>query len=159
MSVNRYRSLFEQYVTELRAARSEVLVWWQRLFNSEIERCGSVEAAEQGLRSRWPFGPTSHPYIIATYRKHFLACEELNVLVETETGSGVLPKREPDDKDWEAEEQTTPDGAANDDWGEEWPIDPPTLLLEMLEGRDDELSQFMTFFVFPCIGEENGRSV
>jgi hypothetical protein len=159
MSMNRYRALFEQYVTELRSARSEALVWWQGLFNSEVERRGSLDAAEQSLRSRWPFGPTSHPYIIATYRKYFLACEDLNVRVEAETGVEGLPKSEPGETDWGVEEEATPEDTANDDWAEEWLIDPPTLLLEMLEGRDDELSQFMTFFVFPCIGEENGRSV
>ena len=92
--------------------------------------------------------------MIAAYRKYFLACHDLNRRLDLEAHGQSRGEVEESETDWGADGEPE---AAGDGWGEEWPIDPPTLLIEMLEGRDDELAEFMTSYVFPCIGEENGQ--
>jgi hypothetical protein len=150
--MNRYQVLFNQYVTEMRAARAAALEWWQGLVDAEAQRHDSPSKADEQLRSRWPFGAASHPYVIATYRKYYLACAALNdrLALEQRAEAKVDDAKE---TDWGSEDETP----AGEDWGEEWALDPPTLLFEMLDGRDDELADFLGTFVFPCIGEEDGR--
>jgi len=152
--MNRYQLLFDRYVTELRGAQQAALAWWDELIDAEAGRQEASGAAEDVVRGRWPFGPASHPYVIAAYRKYFLACHDLNRRLDLEAHGQSRGEVEESETDWGADGEPE---AAGDGWGEEWPIDPPTLLIEMLEGRDDELAEFMTSYVFPCIGEENGQ--
>ena len=163
--MNRYQLLFEQYVQELQVARSAVLLWWEGLLRANVEQAGSLLVAEENIRIRWPFGPTSHPHVIAVYRKYYLACEELNRRIDAEAALRSPLDPQESESDWGVEDKSSTSGeesggeeSGDEDWGEEEFIDPPTFLFEMLEGRNDELAEFMTYFVYPCIGEENGRA-
>src|SRR6266576_3262125 len=76
--MNEYEQLFANYVAEMRDSMSRALTWWEEMIALEAARVGSIDEVLSSIRRRWPFGPASHPYIIATYRKYFLACELLN---------------------------------------------------------------------------------
>jgi len=152
--MNRYQILFENYVTDLNTARSAALQWWQRVLENENQKTTSIQISEENLRKRWPFGPASHPYIIAIYRKYYLACVELNNQIELEQSSAPeQPELNNLESDWGEIEDEVYELTDDEVWGEEWVIDPPTLLFEMLEDKYDDLREFMTYFVFPCIGE------
>ena len=151
-----HRELFEQYVAELAAARSDALAWWDELLALEAKKAGSEEAARQALLLRWPHGPPSHPWVIAVFRKYFLACTRLNEEVEA--------RAPPQDEDIEAsEEDWGADDAAEEGedeggfWDEEGPIDTGTFLIDLLHGRHEELAEFMQYFAFWPIGFENGQ--
>jgi hypothetical protein len=151
--MNAYQRLFNDYISELRVAKEAALRWWTNLLARETSELGSREEAELAVGRRWPFGPPSHPYINAVYRKYFIACERLNEQYE----QGLEEPHADSEEDWGATEDDTESAEDLDDI--EGPIDPPILLLEMLAGRDDDLGDFMAGCVYSPIGEEDGRSV
>jgi hypothetical protein len=156
--VNRYQSLFEQYVEELAKAKKFADGWWRRLLAAEAASGVSKSEAEERVRERWPMGPTGHPRVIAIYRKYFIACEQLNEVVAAE----FERRQEADDEagdGWGEETNDTPDDNASPEWGPESVMDPPMFLIDSLGGRRDDLANFMLFLVFSPIGEENDRSV
>lgn len=147
----RYAPLLDAYTTELRGARKRALAWWQGLLKAETALVGDKAKAELRVRERWPFGPTSHPYVIAVYRKYFIAAEQINEQIERETPMRLERAARVDEDDWGVKDPEA--------LGEEEIIDPPTLLIDVLGERDEELGTFLTFLVFSPIGEENDRSV
>ena len=151
--MNEYQRLFREYVSELRLAKEGAIEWWNNLLARETSELGSRDEAEREIAKRWPFGPPSHPYINAVYRKYFIACERLNELYESSPSETDVDSEEKwgtiDNEDESAEELDDIEG----------PVDPPILLLEMLAGRDDDLADFMAGCVYSPIGEENGRSI
>src|ERR1700674_1013723 len=154
-----YQTLFKSYVAELSEAKALADAWWNQLIEGEAKAAGSAEAGEARVRERWPFGPTSHPYVIRVYRKYFIACELLNEKTLGESdGSDV----EPSEADWGSEEASQkgtaePNGAQSIE-EPDGPIDSPTFLFQLLHGRRQDLADFMMFLVFAPIGEENNRA-
>src|SRR5262245_52024710 len=71
-AMNRYERLFKDYVAEMRRSMNAANEWWDRLQTREIERTRIRKKAMAQLEERWPFGPASHPFVLATYRKYFL---------------------------------------------------------------------------------------
>ena len=155
-----YQTLFTSYVAELSDAKDSAEAWWNQLIKREARGAGSLEAAEARARERWPFGPTSHPYVIRVYRKYFIACEQLN---ETTLSQAAAPDAEPSESDWGTEEGSeTESSVPADEQGidePDGPVDPPLLLFEFLYGRRQDLAEFMMFLVFAPIGEADNRSV
>jgi hypothetical protein len=157
--VSPHRELFNAYIAELRVAMAAATAWWETLIARETARLGSRAAAEQEVRQRWLFGPASHPRIIAVYRKYYIACERLNDRLEAADPAGDAG--EESESDWGTDSQEPSGEAISDDefWDDEGPIDPPILLRDALSGRADDLDDFMAFFVYSSIGEENDQSV
>src|SRR5688572_14523764 len=83
-----HKTLLDEYVAELRAAKVPVNAWWQRVIAAEIEKTGSPAAALQRLKQVWPKGPATHPIILGIVRKYFLACQRLNQVGEDMLRSG-----------------------------------------------------------------------
>jgi hypothetical protein len=158
--LNRYQVLFGKYVDELGSADIATSRWWQRLLDAECARGATPEEAEEHVRSRWPAGRSGHPLVLAAYRKYYIACEVLN----EEVRAAYLQKMQQADasqQDGWGVEDDDPAAAteAADDWGPEWEIDPPRFLVEMLEGRRDDLAELMSLMVFSPVGEENDRAI
>jgi hypothetical protein len=132
--------LFESYVSELRAAKESSEAWWSELVAEATPADGDAKLGEAVLRERWPFGPTSHPWVIAVFRKYWLACHALNLENEA-----LGPEdREPADPD--------------EGWGEEAPaptstVPPRVFTIERLaDGEHDDLYEFMLSLLFVPIG-------
>ncbi len=136
-----YDEILDRYATELAAARAVALTWWAGLVIREIGAGHDKAQAQHRCRMRWPMGPTSHPRVIAVYRRHFFAIGAIN--------EDFL-------------EQEDPDRGLNDPslWLEQADSDeeeglvsqPAVLLFEGLGARDPELQDFMRYFVFVPIG-------
>lgn len=147
--MTKYDKLFELYVTELRKVVDAAKGWWEALIAAESKRTEDRDAAEAALRERWPFGPTSHPWVIATYRKYYLLCEQLNKDSE---------KTEPEEE---------PIGASEDDWGTEdeeeegqGPVNPGDFMVDWLSGADTEdLYEVMLYMLFVPIGIKDSECV
>lgn len=158
--MNRHKVLFDQYINELSPVKDATGIWWQRLVDAEMARGATKQQAEEQVRKRWPMGPTSHPLVLATYRKFFIACEKLNEIIAGEYAKTFQEANPRGNDGWGVEDPDDAQvGEAPDDWGPERQIDPPTFLVEMLFGRRDELGEFLGYLVFSPIGEENERSV
>jgi hypothetical protein len=161
-----HRELFDQYVAELQAARTEALAWWGDLLAREAKKTGSEESAKQAVLQRWPYGPPSHPLVIAVFRKHCLACERLNEEIEARARPEKDNLDDASEEDWGETDERDGENHEHDDDDEadeggiwEGPIDSGTFLFDMLYGKHEELAEFMKYFAFSPIGIENGRSV
>ena len=154
--MNRHQALFAHYVESLSLAKAAAEQWWAALLAAETQQLGSPEAAQQAVLERWPFGPTSHPYVIAVYRECFIACERINAAIEAGVAASPPPYEAQED-DWGAPAEAPV--AEDNFWQEESPISPNVLLVDMLAGGHPELEAFISFLVFPAIGEEDERSV
>jgi hypothetical protein len=151
------KELFANYVAELHVAKDLATKWWDDLMTAEAIRTGSREEAERIVTSRWPYGAASHPYVIATFRKYYIACEQLNEELQAKVSSVPVEALESEDEaDWGAEEDSTED---DDLWADDDPIRPDIVLIEALSGRDDELAEFMEMYMFSCLGEIDNRTV
>jgi hypothetical protein len=135
-----YDSIVDDYLEDLRAARIEVLVWWDSLVAASAPD-GDRASAERILRPRWPAGPVSHPRVIAVYRYYYLMIDALNEeRYAAHGGSGQRVDR--DDEGWGEGDEDDEDGI----------VEPRFLLLDSLESKDPELAEFMSRFVFCAIG-------
>ena len=158
--MNRNQVLFDQYVNALSQAKDATAIWWQRLLDAESARGATPQQGEQSVRKRWPMGPTAHPLVLATYRKFFIACEQLNEILSAEYAQKMQKAEAQDKGEWGAEDSDVAEATESpDDWGEEREIDPPTFLVDMLFGRRDDLGEFLGLLVFSPVGEEDDRSV
>lgn len=133
-----HTALFEAYVSELRAARELADGWWSSLQASDAER----------PERRWPFGAASHPWVIAVYRKYYLACEELNQqLAES------VPSRR-------ARAVAESDWGRDDDEPEVTQVPPRTLVVEQLEREGlTDLHELVLMLPFVPIGLKNQELV
>jgi hypothetical protein len=145
-----YDKLFEEYISEMKEARKEAEAWWESVLAEETETTGTREAAEKSVRNRWPFGPASHPYVIAVYRKYYMACEVLNQKVKRE--------RE------ECENRGSVDQANEAAWGIEsvpgekkGSVPPSVFTLDWLFGKHDSLRVFLADLVFSPWGIDDLR--
>jgi hypothetical protein len=140
--VTSHEQLFEEYVAELRIAMSRALDWWNSLV-SEQGAAGHKDALTQ-LTVRWPFGPSSHPYVVATYRKYFLACEQLNEAIRKAAATGKTVRFEDaDEETWWGNENSPAAETSG-----EGSISPWVLLIDRLRGSHNDLARFMSGFVF-----------
>jgi hypothetical protein len=138
--------LFKSYVDALRGDKSRAEGWWQTLLEAETSGTGDRDAAERNLRQRWPFGPASHPWVIATYRRCFLECDRINRSVD----ASPEPVSQSADEGWGTNEPSRDDG----------PITPRVLLVDLLSGGPNEdLYKFILPLVFVPIGQKNGEFV
>jgi hypothetical protein len=150
------KALFDNYVAELHIAKDLATKWWDDLLIAETDRTGSPEEAERVVTTRWPYGAASHPYVIATFRKYYIACEQLNDEIQRRATSAVAAPEVESEADWGSETEASED---DDLWNDDDPIRPDIVLIEALSGRDDELSEFMELYVFASLGEIDNRTV
>jgi hypothetical protein len=135
-----YDDIVDDYLEDLRAARAEVLTWWDALL-ADAAPDGDLASAERVVRPRWPAGPVSHPRVIGVYRYYYLMLDALN-----------------EERQAALEASAEPDALEHEGWGEEDEhdgdgiVEPRFLLLDNLESKDPELAQFMSRFVFGAIG-------
>lgn len=144
--MKKHDKLFKQYVEELKTAKQKAEGWWQTLVDSEINEDRDRNGAEAAVRGRWPFGPTSHPWIIAVYRKYYLLCRQLN------------------EQDDEPPQDATSLTTVTEDWGreedekEEGFIEPKVFVLDLLAGEEtNDLYKFMLSMAFIPIGLKNNH--
>jgi hypothetical protein len=156
--MNRYEDLFTAYVSEMRESMRTANAWWKNLRKAETREVGR-EQAEKALDQRWPFGPASHPRILATYRKYFLACEALNRELEDRERSLDEPSLEDgnDEKDW-GEEEDDDDSDESEGFGEvETPIPGWNLLIDSLNEDQEDIIDFLSQMVYAPIGLDDAE--
>jgi hypothetical protein len=144
--LSEHDSLFDAYVSELRSARELAETWWSALEAAERARGGDDVAVR--LARRWPFGPASHPWVIAVYRKYWLACDDLNQrLVEAAPSRRARPVAE---ADW----------GRDDDEPEISQVPPRTLVVEQLEREGlADLHELVLMLPFVPIGQKHQELV
>ncbi|HEY0856432.1 MAG TPA: hypothetical protein VGE16_05215 [Albitalea sp.] len=145
-----YKQLFEAYVAEMRQAQAAALAWWETLLIREQQASGSAEVAEEALEKRWPLGAVSHPFVIAAFRKWALEVQALNDEAESDSDEDA-DEDDADEADWGSEDAVR-DEPVQDLATLEAPVEPRDLLIEMLAGRADDLSEFLADFVFTPLG-------
>jgi len=142
--MNPYKHLFKSYIADLKVAKNFADAWWDSLLACEEQRlkeCGSTDKSLDRLNQRWPFGPSSHPRVVAVYRKYYRACTAL---------TNELDAREEDEIDNNVENEN--------DWGEDdqyeyeyntiTTISTGTFMIEYLCDESDELAEFILNMVF-----------
>jgi hypothetical protein len=149
--MNEYDQLFASYVVELRDSMARALAWWEEMITREAVHVGSIDEAMSNIRRRWPFGPASHPYVIATYRKYFLACELLNEHRRNNAGQNAI--------------NCVDSQVDNDGWGIDDVLDAPgdvagpmhgwILLVDRLRGSHNDLAEFLNGLVLQPIGTDS----
>jgi hypothetical protein len=147
--VGEYKTLFDDYVADMRGAQAIALAWWEALRVQEAGLRASPQAVEQALEARWPLGPVSHPVVIEVFRRRALECQALNDRAEDEADAAD-DELDAEEDDWgdEDEEDDAPEDLASLDA----PVEPQQLLIEMLTGRADDLAEFLADFVFTPLG-------
>jgi hypothetical protein len=73
-----HQALFRQYVKALTAAKEDAEDWWESLIETEEERVGDREQAEENVNDRRPTGPMSLGATDAVVREYWLKCDALN---------------------------------------------------------------------------------
>jgi hypothetical protein len=129
--------LRKAYVAELRESKNAAELWWAELSNSYAAR-------KVGLKPEdlWPLGPASHPWVIATYRKYFFLCVELNRKLST--GPPERPAHAASEQDWGSDEPDEPLVLT---------VEPKVFVLDLLSGGDThDLYEFLLSLVFVPIG-------
>jgi hypothetical protein len=151
--LNDFDELFIRYVAELRGALAAAREWWAVLEERERTKFPTKAEADASLEARWPFGPTSHPWVLGVYRKYYLLTEELNA--RNTKGLVIESERSEAESDWGEED---PDAADLSMDGDESPflgmrkVAPWILLIDSLLGRDDELAAALEFMVYRPVG-------
>src|SRR5450432_4609363 len=74
--------------------------WWRELGERHAR---NSEAAEP--KELWPMGPPSHPWVIATFRKYYFLCAELNRKIESELQQRPAVGVMPDESQWGRDEE------------------------------------------------------
>jgi hypothetical protein len=125
------------YASELRKSKQAAEDWW-----NQLEETHADTPVEPDPRDLWPMGPASHPWVIATYRKYYFLCQELNQRVERENRD-LSQNVEAGEADWGAEDEepmvTT--------------VEPKVFVLDLLSGGDThDLYEFLLSLVLVPIG-------
>jgi hypothetical protein len=137
MTLPKYERIVSNYIADLKEAHREVMLWWSRLL-AEASPEGNMEIAEKEVRPRWPVGPTSHPRIIAVYRKYYLEVEKINEAWHKKRDEA----RQAAHGTWGTREPAEEDGI----------IEPRFLLIDDLDSREPELHRFINYMIFSPIG-------
>jgi hypothetical protein len=141
-----YKDLKNAYVAELRAVRKKSLAWWQ-----DLNRDFDLNPGEFKLTHLWPMGPASHPWVIATVRKYYFLCDQLNKKI-------LAAEKEKSDEEgtsielsWGRDERPKDIGA---------PIDPKVFVYDLLSGsKTQDVYEFVQSLVYVPIGILDGRDV
>ena len=138
--------LLEAYVAELRQSKAAAEAWWESLVAQEMARQSDRGAAEAAVQRRWPFGPVSHPWVIATYRKYYLECEQLNKKAAKPADGDASPGG----SGWGVEVEAEDEG----------PILPRVFVVDLLSGEETgDLYEFILSMKYVPIGMEHGEPV
>jgi hypothetical protein len=155
-----YDAIFLRYVAELRAALAAARDWYALVVTRERTKGLSPKEAEASVEARWPFGPSSHPWVLGVFRKYYLITEELNAR-NAEQALRERPRPEAE-SDW-GEEDLEPSDLEIED--EDSPfagmtqVAPWILLIDSLHGRDDELVNALEFLVYRPVGLDANDNV
>jgi hypothetical protein len=134
------KDLHEQYVKELRDSKKRAETWFANLVKAHAK-----DPKAPDPKRLWPMGAASHPWVIATVRKFWFLCIELNARESSLTANG---------------------GSVESAWGQEeseveyGPIPPKVFIYDLLSGAETEdLYKFLQFLCFVPIGVKNGEDV
>lgn len=141
--------LFNEYVNEMSDARKEAEAWWMAVVTREAMGSQDIEAAEKRVRLRWPFGPASHPYVLAVYRKYYIGCLELNSGKSSTTGDRKHASRHTDEGEWGSSSAPKEDALGD--------VPPSVFTLDWLFGKHESLRVFLADMVFSPLGIEDLR--
>lgn len=133
-----FEELRVAYAAELRESKDAAEHWW-----NDLNERYKAEAGSEKPEDLWPMGAASHPWVIATYRKYFFLCVELNRKVR-ERSSPIASRNE---------------AASEQDWGTD-DIEPDVdtiepklfVLTQLLGGETHDLYEFLLSLVFVPIG-------
>jgi len=129
--------LHQAYAAEMRTSKELAELWCKELNDR-------YDADPQGLppADLWPAGPASHPWVIATYRKYFFLCAELNRrVIERQSGSAAIEP--PGESAWGVNDDGEPSGI----------VEPKVFVFDLLSGGEtDDLYEFLSLLVFVPIG-------
>ena len=73
-----HQELFCRYLAELLPCVVRALQWWGESMSWHLSQTGDSTLARTMLLEKHPAGPASDGIFIATIRKYWLACDELN---------------------------------------------------------------------------------
>jgi hypothetical protein len=136
------KDLFEDYVKELRDSKKRAESWFGKLVKAHAK-----DPKAPDPKRLWPMGAASHPWVIATVRKYWFLCIELNARessLAANGGSRALA--------WGQRES-----ASEVEYG---PILPKVFIYDLLSGPDTEdLYKFIQFLCFVPIGVKNDEDV
>jgi hypothetical protein len=134
------KDLRENYVKELRDTKRRAETWFDNLVT---EHAKDPKAPDP--KRLWPMGAASHPWVIATVRKFWFLCIELNARESSLTTKG---------------------GSLESAWGQEeseveyGPILPKVFIYDLLSGAGTEdLYKFLQLLCFVPIGVKDGEDV
>jgi|SRR6185295_2786392 len=131
-----FQQLKNEYARELRDSKAAAELWWKELNQSYSD--GQMQTNPVEL---WPLGPVSHPWVIATYRKYYFLCLELNNKTRESTGAPFVVEKE---EDW---------GNADEDISIAYEVEPKVFVLDSLSGGEtNDLYEFLLSLVFVPIG-------
>ncbi len=151
--MNAFDLLFEEYVLELRAAISAANDWWEELNKRASENASSGQEGPKFIEARWPFGPNSHPFVLAVFRKFYLSVVKINEELQTRGHSPT--DTQPSEGDW----------GSHDDGGEQRfdggvPLAPWVFLIDALHGDNEDLVDAIVWLVYQPVGlDENDQVV
>jgi hypothetical protein len=135
--------LFDNYVKELRDAKKRAEAWYNNLVKAHTK-----DPNAPNPKRLWPMGAASHPWVIATVRKFWFLCIELN---ERERSLDA-DSRPLEEEAWGQEES-----ASDAEYG---PIPPKVFIYDLLSGtKTDDLYKFVQFLCFVPIGVQNDEDV
>lgn len=73
-----HRQLFDRYLAELRVCVLRAVRWWDEGMTWQLGQAGDATTARTNMLEQHPAGPASDGIFIATVRKYWIACDELN---------------------------------------------------------------------------------
>ena len=133
-----FENLRKAYAAELRESKDAAERWWKELTESFARKPDGPKPEDL-----WPMGPVSHPWVIATYRKYFFQCVELNTKT-LRSGAEISNNRVASEEDWGSED----DASSTADT-----IEPKVFVLDLLSGGDThDLYEFLLSLVLIPIG-------
>jgi hypothetical protein len=133
--MNEYDRVFTAYVADLLEAKQAAEKWWESLMATESQRCGSMDAAVQVVRPRWPLKAVSHPYIIAVYRKYYLEIEQITGNILKKWNFKKSQATAPENAGWGVEDED--EGEAEDIY------QPIQILWDDLQRQNPDLAEFL----------------
>jgi hypothetical protein len=140
------KNLKKAYVAELRESKQMAEQWWRELHEKHAQNSGSVEPKEL-----WPMGAPSHPWVIATFRKYYFLCAELNGKIQADLEQRPPVRATPDELHW---------GQDQEEESREGPIDPLVFAIDLLSGKEtQDVYEFLQRLVYIPIGIKNGEDV
>lgn len=78
-----HRELFDRYVQDMRRAIRGADAWWDAMVRTQQSRGADSVQAQRAVRKLNPVGRVADRAVIATLRKYWLACEEINANLPT----------------------------------------------------------------------------